>query len=114
MPPSHRPAAKAKVAAYEDEMNGKAIALFRQMVGQMNDIVGSEMVDPTTRQKVGASDIPEVILEQIDNFDTKWVKGGKDVKENATVVHGQFWFRDPPDPTSGTGLSGGVTFTLCP
>jgi hypothetical protein len=30
------------------------------------------------------------------------------------VVHGQFWFRDPPDPTSGSGLSGGVTFTLCP
>jgi hypothetical protein len=29
---------------------------------------GTEMVDPMTRQKVGASDIPEVILEQIQNF----------------------------------------------
>lgn len=30
------------------------------------------------------------------------------------VVHGQFWFRDPADPVSGTGLSGGVTLTVCP
>ena len=30
------------------------------------------------------------------------------------VIHGQFWFRDPAEPISGTGLSGGVTFTLCP
>jgi hypothetical protein len=28
-----------------------------------------------TRQKVGASDIPEVILEQIQTFDDKWIKG---------------------------------------
>ena len=31
-----------------------------------------------------------------------------------STVHGQFWFRDPPEPISGTGLSEGVTFTLCP
>ena len=42
------------------DMHGKAITLFRQMVGQMNDVLGAQMVDPTTRQKVGASDIPEV------------------------------------------------------
>jgi hypothetical protein len=29
------------------------------------------------------------------------------------VVHGQFWFRDPP-ASFGSGLSGGVTFTLAP
>ena len=62
---------KRQMAAYEDQMNGKAIALFRQMVRQMNEISGTEMVDPSTRQKVGASDIPEVILEQIENFDIK-------------------------------------------
>ena len=32
----------------------------------------------------------------------------------AAVVHGQFWFRDPPEPQSGTGLSAGVSFTLAP
>jgi DNA-directed RNA polymerase subunit beta len=84
---------KRQMAAYEDQMNGKAIALFRQMVRQMNEISGTEMVDPSTRQKVGASDIPEVILEQIENFDAKWVKGGKEARENALRIKDQFWPR---------------------
>jgi DNA-directed RNA polymerase subunit beta len=86
---------KRQMAAYEDQMNGKAIALFRQMVRQMNEISGTEMVDPSTRQKVGASDIPEVILEQIENFDAKWVKGGKEARENALRIKDQFWPRIP-------------------
>ena len=79
--------------AYEDSMNTKSVELFRQMVAEMNELTGSEMVDPATRQKVGASDIPEVILEQIDNFTEKWVKGSKDAKAKATKIHGQFWPR---------------------
>jgi DNA-directed RNA polymerase subunit beta len=84
---------KKEMADYEQQMNEKAIDLFRQMIGQINGIIGSEMVDPYTRQKVGASDIPEVILEQIENFSEKWIKGNKDVKEQAAIVYGQFWPR---------------------
>ncbi|TVQ51931.1 MAG: DNA-directed RNA polymerase subunit beta [Phycisphaerales bacterium] len=84
---------KQEMAAYEEQMNEKAIALFRQMIGQINEILGSEMVDPYTRQKVGASDIPEVILEQIENFTEKWIKGSKELKEQAAVIYGQFWPR---------------------
>ncbi|MBC23753.1 MAG: DNA-directed RNA polymerase subunit beta [Phycisphaerae bacterium] len=78
---------------YESEMDAKAIALFRQMVASINEQLGTEMVDPATRQKVGASDIPEVIMEQIENFSEKWLKGSKEVKEKAVVIHGQFWPR---------------------
>src|SRR5690606_27585620 len=60
---------------------------------EMNRLSGTEMVDPSTRQKVGASDIPEVIIEQIENFTLKWVKGAKDVKEKAEVAYRQFWPR---------------------
>lgn len=84
---------KQDMAAYEAEMNQKAIVLFRQMVGQINEALGTEMVDPYTRQKVGASDIPEVILEQIENFSEKWLKGGKEAREQAVKIHGQFWPR---------------------
>ena len=63
---------KHKMDEYEDEMNSKAISLFREMIAEMNENLGSEMVDPATRQKVGLSDIPEVILEQIDGFSEKW------------------------------------------
>ncbi|HRP63729.1 MAG TPA: DNA-directed RNA polymerase subunit beta [Phycisphaerales bacterium] len=84
---------KQDMAAYEAEMNQKAIVLFRQMVGQINEALGTEMVDPYTRQKVGASDIPEVILEQIENFSEKWLKGSKEAREQAIKIHGQFWPR---------------------
>ena len=84
---------KTEMNAYSDEMDQSRIDLFVQMVARINEITGSEMVDPATRQKVAASDIPEVVLEQIQTFDLKWVKGSKDVREEAAVVHSQFWPR---------------------
>ena len=84
---------KRRMDAYEDGMNDKAITLFREMVAEMNEILGTEMVDPSTRQKVGLSDIPEVILEQIDGFSEKWIKGSKDAKLRATKVQEQYWPR---------------------
>ena len=84
---------KDNMVEYEVEMNDRAIALFRQMIDRINELSGSEMVDPSTRQKVGASDINEVILEQIENFNDKWVKGSKESREQALIVKGQFWPR---------------------
>ncbi|MBU3729434.1 MAG: DNA-directed RNA polymerase subunit beta, partial [Phycisphaerales bacterium] len=84
-------ALKKAIATYEEQMNAKAIQLFRQMVAEINRIVGTEMVDPSTRQKVGASDIPDVILEQIVDFSDKWIKGSKEAREEALVAYGQFW-----------------------
>jgi DNA-directed RNA polymerase subunit beta len=66
---------KKEMSDFEKEMDEKRIRLFKQMVAKINEILGTEMVDPTSRQKVGASDIPEVILEQIENFSDKWMKG---------------------------------------
>jgi DNA-directed RNA polymerase subunit beta len=85
--------ANKKMDAYNDEMNDKAIALFREMVTEINSILGTEMVDPATRQRVGVSDIPQVIIEQIDGFTEKWIKGSKEVKEKAKKVQNQFWPR---------------------
>ncbi len=84
---------KKDIAAYEAEMDQKAILLFKQMVGAINDALGTPMVDPNTRQKVGASDIPEVIVEQIRTFDVKWAKGSKEAKEGAEKLFRQFWPR---------------------
>jgi DNA-directed RNA polymerase subunit beta len=84
---------KTEMEAYEAEMNQKAIALFQEMVQHINDVVGTDMIDPTTRQKVGASDIPEVIMEQIQNFNLKWIKGAKESKDGAEKIYGQFWGR---------------------
>ncbi|MEM9066527.1 MAG: DNA-directed RNA polymerase subunit beta [Planctomycetota bacterium] len=84
---------KKEIEEYEASMDQEAINLFKQMVDAINAVVGTEMVDPMTRQKVGASDIPEVILEQIQTFDMKWAKGSKEAREEATTIRGQFWPR---------------------
>ncbi|MFN9992399.1 MAG: DNA-directed RNA polymerase subunit beta [Phycisphaerales bacterium] len=84
---------KKEIADYEKSMDEKSIGLFRQMVNAINDKIGTPMVDPNTRQKVGASDIPDVILEQIKTFDVKWIKGDKDNKAAGENLYRQFWPR---------------------
>ncbi|HLO40062.1 MAG TPA: DNA-directed RNA polymerase subunit beta [Phycisphaerales bacterium] len=84
---------KKDIAQYEQEMDDKAIALFRQMCNAINEALGTPMVDPNTRQRVGASDIREVILEQIKTFDIKWAKGSKETKAQAELLYSQFWPR---------------------
>ena len=84
---------RGEMAEYEAEMNRRAISLFQQMVGHINEAVGTDLVDPNTRQRVGASDIAEVVMEQIENFNLKWVKGSKEAKEEAERLYNQFWPR---------------------
>jgi len=86
-------ALKKEIEEYEAQQDQQAIALFKEMVQEINEATGTELVDPMTRQKVGASDIPEVILEQIQTFDLKWVKGSKEHREAAERLYGQFWPR---------------------
>ncbi|MFW5653765.1 MAG: DNA-directed RNA polymerase subunit beta, partial [Planctomycetota bacterium] len=78
------------IETYKEEMDQKAIQLFKQMAAAITDIVGSPIIDPFTRQTVGASNIPEVILEQIRGFEPGWIKGSKEAREQAEVVYNQF------------------------
>ena len=84
---------KKQISTFEQSMDAKAIQLFRQMASEINRIIGTEMVDPSTRQKIGASDIPDVIIEQINGFSEKWIKGSKESRDQAMVTYGQFWPR---------------------
>ena len=60
--------------AFEKQMNARMVKVFRLMAEEIGEVLGVPMVDPSTRQKVGQSDIDEVILEQIENFNVKWIK----------------------------------------
>tara|TARA_Y100000588_G_scaffold393591_1_gene510194 strand:- start:1372 stop:3747 length:2376 start_codon:yes stop_codon:yes gene_type:complete len=84
---------KIQMRAYEVEMDGRTADLFRQMVEQINEMAGADMIDPSTRQKVGASDIAEVLLEQIESFSFKWIKGNKEIKTLGEQIYNQFWPR---------------------
>ncbi len=84
---------KKEIDAYEKEMDKKAIEIFKQMIAEINDVTGQQLVDPGTRQKVGQSEIDDVILEQIETFSIDWVKGTKEAKEQAANTHSRFWPR---------------------
>jgi DNA-directed RNA polymerase subunit beta len=84
---------KKDIDKYEKEMNLRAIEIFKQMVAEINEVTGQQMVDPGTRQKVGQSEITDVILEQIEGFSTEWIKGSKESKEQAVNTYSRFWPR---------------------
>jgi DNA-directed RNA polymerase subunit beta len=84
---------KSEMREYEAQMDNRAADLFRQMIDQINETTGTAMIDPSTRQKVGASDITEVVMEQVESFSMNWVKGAKAIREQAQQVFNQFWPR---------------------
>jgi DNA-directed RNA polymerase subunit beta len=86
-------ALKKEIDKYEKDQDAKAIEIFKDMIAEINEVTGSQMVDPHTKQKVGLSDNPDVILEQIETFSTDWIKGSKESKEQALNTYSRFWPR---------------------
>ena len=86
-----------RIRDYKGQMNLRIIALFRRMVEEMEAIIGQPIVDPNTKQVVGRSDIPDVIMEQIGEpgnwaFDMKWVKPATK-RDECEPVYDRFWPR---------------------
>ncbi|MHC4696834.1 MAG: DNA-directed RNA polymerase subunit beta, partial [Planctomycetota bacterium] len=88
-----------EVADYGSAQNKKIISCFRQLCEEIEQVMGGPMIDPNTRQKVGHSNLDEVILEQIDVFaehvrarDLKWVKPASKRKECIEIAD-RFWPR---------------------
>jgi DNA-directed RNA polymerase subunit beta len=67
-------AQKAELKSYEAQMKAKECAYFRHMFQAIRQKYDVNIVDPSTRQRVGASEDDDVIYEQIDNFDIVWVR----------------------------------------
>ena len=84
---------KRDIEAYEKAQDDKSIDIFKQMVEAINAATGGELVDPNTKQKVGKSDIDEVILEQIETFSPDWIKGAKESRDKGLDAYSRFWPR---------------------
>src|SRR5687767_9101189 len=84
---------KKSIDKYEKEMNARAIQIFKQMIAEINEVTGQQMVDPNTRQKVAQSEIADVVMEQIETFSSDWVKGSKEGKEQGLNTYSRFWPR---------------------
>ena len=79
--------------AYELTMDQRMVKIFRLMVEEINSILGDSVIDPLTRQKVGHSEKHIVIMEQIENFNTAWIKGEADAVSEAVDTYHKFWPR---------------------
>jgi len=79
-----------EIKRYERQMKSRECAIFRQMVESIHKKFDVNIVDPSTRQKVGVSDDDEVVYEQIENFDIKWVKPAS-VREEVQKIIDRFW-----------------------
>ncbi|MCH7720465.1 MAG: DNA-directed RNA polymerase subunit beta, partial [Planctomycetes bacterium] len=99
MTEEQKQALEKEVADYTQECNAKIIGSFKQLCGGIEKLIGEPMIDPSTRQKVGISDLAEVILEQIEVFgehvrarDPKWVKPAP-LRPDALEIIDRYWPR---------------------
>ncbi|MFA7485784.1 MAG: DNA-directed RNA polymerase subunit beta, partial [Phycisphaerae bacterium] len=81
---------KAQIKAVEEEIRTNQCGMFREMIDAIHNKLEVAIVDPSTRQKVGASSDDEVITEQIQNFDIKWVKPAA-MREDVQKIIDKFW-----------------------
>ncbi|HWL92869.1 MAG TPA: DNA-directed RNA polymerase subunit beta, partial [Phycisphaerae bacterium] len=86
-----------RIKEYKGQINARAIALFRRMVEEMEEVAGQPIIDPNTKQVVGRSDIPDVIMEQIGEpnnwaFDPKWVKPVAK-RDEVQPIYDRYWPR---------------------
>ncbi|UCG47186.1 MAG: DNA-directed RNA polymerase subunit beta [Phycisphaerales bacterium] len=80
----------AQVKAYEGEMRAKECTVFRQMIENVHKKFEVNIIDPSTRQKVGASPDDEVIYEQIEAFNIKWVRPAS-LREGVQKIVDKYW-----------------------
>jgi len=85
-------ALKAEMRRYQKRMREKSCLIFRQMVGAIHKKFKVTIIDPSTRQKVGESSDDEVIYEQIESFDIKWVRPAS-VREKVQKIVNEFWVK---------------------
>jgi DNA-directed RNA polymerase subunit beta len=77
---------------YEAQAKARECSIFRQMVTAIHEKTEVNIIDPNTKQKVGASEDDDVIHEQIENFDIKWVKPAS-VRDEVQKIVSKFWLK---------------------
>jgi DNA-directed RNA polymerase subunit beta len=80
----------AEIKSYEKQMRAKECLVFRQMIDTINKKFELNIVDPSTRQKVGQSPDDDVVYEQVENFNIKWVRPAS-ARDNVQKIVDKFW-----------------------
>ncbi|HKQ47681.1 MAG TPA: DNA-directed RNA polymerase subunit beta [Phycisphaerae bacterium] len=87
-----------RIKDYKNTTNLRIIAVFRKMLEEMEAVAGQPIVDPETKQVVGRSDNPDVVMEQICDdkqnwrFNVKWVKPANK-RDECEPIYNRYWPR---------------------
>jgi len=76
----------AQIKEYEKDVQAKVCTIFRQMTDAIRRKFKVTIVDPSTRQKAGASSDDEVVYEQVESWNLKWVRPAAMRKEVENVA----------------------------
>jgi DNA-directed RNA polymerase subunit beta len=82
----------ADIKRYEKDMKAKECLVFRQMIETIHKKSDVNIVDPSTRQKVGRSSDDEVVYEQVENFNIKWIKPAS-ARDDVQKIVDKFWIK---------------------
>ncbi len=72
--PEQKKADKTQIKDIQEETIANQCNLFREMTDAIHKKYEVTIIDPSTRQRAGSSDDNDVIFEQVEAFDIKWVK----------------------------------------
>ena len=67
---------KRQIKDFEEKSNKKLIEVFRNLATEIEGVVSEPPVDPNTRQRIGRSDIDEVIIGHTNEAEYKKLIGG--------------------------------------
>jgi len=83
---------RSHIREYKKQMQAKECLVFRQMIEAVHNKYDVTIVDPATRQKVGVSDDDDVVFEQIENFQIKWVRPAS-LRDDVQKIVDRFWVK---------------------
>ena len=79
-----------QIKEYQKQVKAKECMIFRQMIDSIHKKYEVNVIDPSTRQKVGASADDDVVYEQVENFNIKWVKPAS-LRNDVQKIVDRFW-----------------------
>ena len=85
-------ALRAEIKQCEKQMAAKQCIVFKQMVEAIHNKFDVTIIDPSTRQKVGLSEDDEVVYEQVEGFDIKWVRPAS-LRDKVQKIIDKFWVK---------------------
>jgi DNA-directed RNA polymerase subunit beta len=85
-------AQQREIKEFQALMRAKECMIFRQMIAAIHAKHEVNIVDPSTRQRVAASDDDEVVYEQIENWDIKWIKPAAK-RDDVKKIVDEYWLK---------------------